>query len=88
MTSSKEQPRRPLITIDEAASILGTSERHMRRLIAERRISYVKVGHLVRFHPVEIESWIEAHAVPAVSETTWQSEARFSPRTGGAARYR
>jgi excisionase family DNA binding protein len=73
MTSSKEQPRRSLIAIDEAASMLGTSERHMRRLIAERRISYIKVGHLVRFHPVEIERWIEAHAVPAVSETTWKS---------------
>ena len=38
----------PLLTIDEAAELLGTGPRFPRRLIAERRIRYVKIGRHVR----------------------------------------
>jgi excisionase family DNA binding protein len=37
-----------LLTLSEIAAILGTSERFPRRLIAERRIEFVKVGRHVR----------------------------------------
>ncbi len=33
-----------LLTVKEAAARLGTTERFPRRLIAERRIRYVKLG--------------------------------------------
>ena len=33
-----------LLTVAEAAELLGTSERFPRRLIAERRIRYVRLG--------------------------------------------
>ena len=47
MTSAS--PRRPpkldtLLSVEQAAERLGTSVRFVRRLIAERRIAYVKVG--------------------------------------------
>ena len=37
-----------LLTVEEAAERLGTSTRFVRRLVAERRIAYVKVGRHVR----------------------------------------
>jgi excisionase family DNA binding protein len=37
-----------LLTVEQAAERLGTSVRFMRRLIAERRIAYVKLGRHVR----------------------------------------
>ncbi|HEY3682899.1 MAG TPA: helix-turn-helix domain-containing protein [Streptosporangiaceae bacterium] len=36
------------LTVAQAADILNTSERFPRRLIAERRIRFVKVGRFVR----------------------------------------
>jgi excisionase family DNA binding protein len=47
------------MTIDQLVERLGTSTRHVRRLIAERRIPYLKVGKLVRFDPDEINRWLD-----------------------------
>ena len=48
-----------LLDINELAEHLGTSHRHIRRLIADRRIPYVKVGRLIRFDPAEITGWLD-----------------------------
>ncbi len=53
-----------LLTIAEVAEYLGVTERHIRRLVAERRIPFVKWGHLLRFDPVEIDAWIDAARRP------------------------
>jgi excisionase family DNA binding protein len=37
-----------LLSVEQAAERLGTSARFVRRLIAERRITYVKLGRHVR----------------------------------------
>ena len=37
--------------------------RFVRRLVAERRIPYVKVGKFVRFDPAELEAWIDERRV-------------------------
>ena len=58
------ESREALMTIEQAAERLGVSVRHMRRLVAERRIPYVKWGHLLRFDPTEINGWLEQFAVP------------------------
>jgi excisionase family DNA binding protein len=50
-----------LLTIDQLAEQLGITTRHVRRLVAERRVPYLKVGGLVRFDPAEIRSWIDAN---------------------------
>ena len=34
-------------------------EAHIRRLVAERRIPFIKWGHLLRFDPAEIERWLD-----------------------------
>ena len=57
MTNTERLPH--LLTIDQLVERLGTSTRHIRRLIAERRIPYLKVGKLVRFDPDEINRWLD-----------------------------
>ncbi len=51
------------MAIDATADRLGVSVRFVRRLVAERRIPYVKVGKFVRFDPSEIEVWIDERRV-------------------------
>jgi excisionase family DNA binding protein len=53
-----------LLDIEGLAVCLGTSIRHVRRLVAERRIPYVKVGHYVRFDREEIVRWLDERRVP------------------------
>jgi excisionase family DNA binding protein len=48
-----------LLDIDGVADRLGVQVRHIRRLVTERRIPYIKWGHLLRFDPVEIETWLD-----------------------------
>jgi excisionase family DNA binding protein len=48
-----------LLDINATASKLGTTVRHIRRLVAEKRIPYLKVGHLLRFDPDEITTWLQ-----------------------------
>jgi excisionase family DNA binding protein len=58
------RPDRPvelptLLDIAALAQHLGVNARHIRRLVAERRIPYIKWGHLIRFDPREIAAWID-----------------------------
>jgi excisionase family DNA binding protein len=52
-------PRR-LLDIAEVAETLGVDVRHVRRLVFERRIPYIKWGHLLRFDPEDIAAWIDS----------------------------
>lgn len=52
-------PLARLLDIEEVADHLGVSVRHVRRLVAERRIPFVKWGHLLRFDPNELAAWID-----------------------------
>jgi excisionase family DNA binding protein len=56
--SARRLPR--LLDIAGVAEHLAVSERHVRRLVAERRIPYVKWGHLLRFDPDEVAEWLDA----------------------------
>jgi excisionase family DNA binding protein len=53
-----------LIDIETVASLLAVGERHVRRLVAERRIPYVKWGRLLRFDLAAIREWLEAARQP------------------------
>ena len=68
----KRQPATPttlpnLVDIDTLAAHLGVSVRHVRRLVAERRIPFLKWGHLLRFDPAEIAAWLEESRVATSS---------------------
>ncbi|MBJ7002416.1 excisionase family DNA-binding protein [Streptomyces griseofuscus] len=58
-----------LLTVGEAAEQLGTGERFVRRLIAERRIRYVKLGRPVRIPESAVTEYIEARTVEPVRRT-------------------
>lgn len=51
----------PLIGIGDVAELLGVEVRHVRRLVHERRIPFIKWGHLLRFDPYDIAAWIDSH---------------------------
>jgi excisionase family DNA binding protein len=52
-----------LLSVDEAAAALGTSARFPRRLIAERRIRFVRVGRHVRIPQSAVEEYIAERTV-------------------------
>lgn len=54
-----------LLTVGEAARLLGTTERYPRRLIQERRIRFVKLGRKVRIPRSAIEELIASGIVEA-----------------------
>jgi excisionase family DNA binding protein len=47
-----------LLTVEQAADRLGTSERFVRRLIAERRIAFVKLGRHVRIAEPDLINFV------------------------------
>jgi excisionase family DNA binding protein len=57
---------RTLLTVDQAAERLGTSVRFPRRLIAERRITFVRVGRHVRIPEEAIEDMIASGTVEPI----------------------
>lgn len=50
-----------LLNITEVADTLGVNVRHVRRLVYERRIPFIKWGHLIRFDPDEVARWLDGH---------------------------
>jgi excisionase family DNA binding protein len=59
----------PLLGMEDVALWLGTSIRHVQRLVTERRLPYVKVGHFVRFDPNDVTQWIEAQKIIGRSDS-------------------
>jgi excisionase family DNA binding protein len=57
------QPRKTasirLLDYQELADWLNDTVRHLRRLVDEDRIPYVKAGHFVRFDPDRISQWLD-----------------------------
>ena len=57
---TQPHPTADLIDIAAVAQRLGVQVRHVRRLVHERRIPYIKWGQLLRFDPADIDTWIDA----------------------------
>ena len=55
-----------LLTCREVADRLGTTERFPRRLVAERRIRFVRVGRHVRIPEGAVEELIRAGTVEPI----------------------
>ena len=63
MNSSNDGMSDRLLTVEAAAERLSTSPRFVRRLIAERRIEFVKVGRHVRISESALADFIAAGKV-------------------------
>ena len=55
------------LTVGEAADYLNTSQRFVRRLIAERRIAFHHVGRHVRLAVADLDAFMEAGRVDAIT---------------------
>lgn len=61
-----------LLTVGQAAELLSTTERFPRRLIAERRIRFVRVGRHVRIPESALTEFIAAGVVePMTVADVW-----------------
>jgi excisionase family DNA binding protein len=56
-----------LLTVEEVAAALGTSDRFPRRLIAERRIRFVRVGRHVRIPESALVEYIASGTVEPIT---------------------
>ena len=73
------RPVDQLLTVEAVAERMSTSVRFVRRLIAERRIEFVKVGRHVRISESALGAFIAAGRVePITADDVW-------PRRKGAA---
>ncbi len=52
-----------LLTVDQAAELLGTAPSLPRRLIAERRIRFVRIGRLVRIPESALAEFVDEGTV-------------------------
>jgi excisionase family DNA binding protein len=62
-----------LLTVAQVAELLATTERFPRRLIAERRIRFVRVGRHVRVPESAVRDFIAAGMVEPVRVTRSRS---------------
>jgi len=66
--AERRHPERPrLLDYDEVAELLGTTPRHIRKLVEFRELASVKVGIFVRIHPDDVDAYIGKHRREAVS---------------------
>lgn len=56
-----ELPR--LLNITQVAEHLGVNVRHVRRLVYERRIPFIKWGHLIHFDPADVQRWMKENTI-------------------------
>ena len=65
-----------LLNVSEAARHLGTPVRFVRRLVAERRIRFYKVGRYVRIDRHDLDTFITAGCIEP------STDAGHAPSTG------
>ena len=70
--TAKEKGMERLLSVDEVAGVLGTSDRFPRRLIAERRIRFVRIGRHVRIPVSALEDFVREGTVDPIV-ITWRS---------------
>ena len=64
--STTRQAENRLLRISQAAEYLNVSDRFIRRLVAERRIDFIKVGRFVRIGQDALEAFLSEGRVERV----------------------
>lgn len=60
-----------LLDVDQAAERLGTPVRFVRRLIAERRIRFYKIGRYVRIDRHDLDRFVEDARIDPPESPSW-----------------
>ena len=76
MTAHQETAAPVLLDVKQVAIRLGTKPRFVRRLIAERRIEFHKVGRYVRISEAALAEFIKAGRVEPMSPSGSQHRMR------------
>jgi excisionase family DNA binding protein len=73
---------RRMLTTEEAAQYLGTTARHVRRLVSDHELSRYKVGGRNRFADVDLDAWLDARRVEGrvVLRSTADGRRRSAPQ--------
>lgn len=58
--------RRSPLRVPEAAEYLGVNERYVRRLRAEHKIAFHKIGKILLFDPDDLDEYLATTKIPAV----------------------
>lgn len=58
--------RKGVLTVEQAADYIFVSPRTLRRMLAARRISYLKIGSLVRLYVPDLDSFLADSVIEAV----------------------
>jgi excisionase family DNA binding protein len=66
-----------LLTVEAAAERLSTSPGFIRRLIAERRIEFVKVGRHVRISESVLDAYIQSGVVKPMTARNYSPRSRI-----------
>ncbi|GIG89202.1 helix-turn-helix domain-containing protein [Plantactinospora endophytica] len=68
-----------VLTIEQAAARIQMSERYVRRLVAERRIPFHKLGRSVRIRAVDLAAHLDAGRVePLTASDVWSGMRRVA----------
>ena len=69
-------PRR-LLDVEGAAEYLSVTPRFIRRLVAERRVPFVKLGRHLRFDPSDLDRFVDAGRVDAAGGQRARQGSRY-----------
>lgn len=75
----ENEPSQALWTLDDVAARLATTNRHVRRLVADRRLPHLRIGRFLRFEPSEVERWIAKQRPLDVEQSGQQGSADRLP---------
>jgi excisionase family DNA binding protein len=59
---ARTDPEHTWLTVLQLAELLTITERHIRRLVAERRIPVTRIGGRLRFNEARIMEWLDEHS--------------------------
>jgi excisionase family DNA binding protein len=63
-----------VLTVEQAAARINMSVRYVRRLIAERRIPFHKIGRCVRLKASDLDAHVTADRVePITASSVWRN---------------
>ena len=55
-----------LLTMDQASEYLGVSKLTLYGWVSARKLTFIKVGRLVKFKQDQLDKWIDPHTVRVV----------------------
>jgi excisionase family DNA binding protein len=58
---------RPLLSVPEAAALLGIKTWTLRQWLSQRRIAFIKIGRLTKLRPEDITAFIQRNRCEAIS---------------------